>query len=187
MTDFKTTRQRERTSARNRLDLLEEISRDVVIFALGTTAIPFDNTSTWYEQTDTRCVMTGPTENDDEQDFASLATSGTVNTMSLKRGKYKITLAVTVSNDHASAAMDYRFGITDDEATAVAFYKSSSINVSLPAASTGFTVPVNKTVLIELTDEDNIIYYCQALDAATGQTASLVIGVSSEVIVERLG
>ncbi len=189
MSSLQTTRQSKYTSARHRLNVLESVASDIVQFDLGATTIPIlpGSDTSWFRTTSSRCAMSGPTENYSDQDFATLQTSGvTQNTMKLVKGRYLVTLDVRVQNSHASLAMDYRFALSDDAATALAFYNSNTVNIILPAASTNFQTSFSKKIMLDLPDEENIIYYCHALDSGS-QAAALVRGVASQITVQRLG
>tara|TARA_R110002020_G_scaffold167780_4_gene356267 strand:- start:6182 stop:6754 length:573 start_codon:yes stop_codon:yes gene_type:complete len=190
MANQKITDQRTQTSRRHRLNLLEEISRDVVTYTLGATAIPVatGNDTTWFTGAVTaacQCAMSGPTENDSDQTFATLITNGTVNTMQLAAGRYKVTMNVTVKNTHATNALDYRFALTDNATTEVAYFNSNTVDITLPASTQNHTVSFSKIVLLDLSAQ-TIINYAQAAEGS-GQTAALVRSVSSEILVERLG
>jgi hypothetical protein len=174
------------SSPRARLDVLGDIAKGAVTYDIGATAIPNDNTATtWYEQTDTRMVLSNLVKNDSDIGWATLATGGTVDTMSLKKGRYLITIHAVARNTHASAVLDYRFGLSDDAATPAKFYGTTTQLLRAPAQNDH--VAISKGVIVDLTDDDNVIYFNAACNAASGQSGQHEISGVSSITVQRLG
>lgn len=187
----KTVKGRKHTSHHQRISLCEDGITDVVTFSIKNTAI-LDNVaasdSDWFETTARRPGVLLVQENDADQTWATNPTDG-VTAIGLDPGRYLFTVNILVESNEATA-MGYRFALTDNAATPVAYYATSAASTDLPAAAvSGQTVGCTKDVLVDLSDAVGVstVHYVHCERNNHAVVPTLVRGPSSEITVRRLG
>jgi len=191
MANQPTTSGRKHTSERHRLDLLEEIVTGIVSYDLATGSISVDTSDAdWFEDGAHNKEVSNLRKNDPDISWARLTDDGSIDTIDLDAGRYKITFQLVVASTTGDTqAMNLRYALTNDESTQEWLAGVAENGLSEPATPAGLDnlqMWVNHTDFFEVTDATNLLYLQLAL-AVASQTGVAILSGLSKVIIERLG
>lgn len=190
MTNERRVDRRIRSSARHRLNLLEEIAMGIVSYDVNETTVVVDTGDTdWFEDPLSRRDMANLRMNDADITWARLTAGGGNDHIDLDAGRYKISFQLLVQNTHATLGMNFRFALVDDAATPLYVCGVLEAGTSEPALAPALDnnqIYISHTDFIEVTDPTNVLYFCTAL-AVTSQTGGQITGGNSKILIERLG